>query len=165
MSRYVEIKPASNSATTYIAANLREPDVTEFRATFGQLDYSAVMLAATDRSWPFAYTAWVAEQPVFLFGVLSTPEHPHIGVAWGMGTNKAKRAIPGVTRFITQQMIPMLRDRGIRRVEVRAIKSNDFATRWIAEALGAEFEGELPEFGFQGETFLQFAWTKRKFHV
>lgn len=149
---------------SYIAANLRDQDVDEFVANFGQRDQMADMLTNVSvASGPNAFVACVDDTPALAFGVLVLADLPHIGHAYGFGTDKAWRTIPTVSHFIRTGLIPQLLDAGVNRVEVRVKADIKSSVHWLANHMGAQFETDLPEAGFRGETFKQFSWTRKQF--
>jgi hypothetical protein len=108
-----------------------------------------------------SYAAFYRGQPVFVFGTaLPSSDTPHLAVAWGLGTREAHRAIPAIGRFIRNELAPALIRGGIRRVEVRVLANSQASIKWLTDFMGARYEGRLPEFGFNGEPFFQFAWTR-----
>lgn len=113
-------------------------------------------------SGQLAWAALINSEPVLIFGVF-VGQPAHLGTAWGFGTDKAWRAIPEVSRFIRLGVIPELIDHGMRRVEVRVLASNRSSVAWLSKHMGARFETELADYGANGETFLQLAWTRRQF--
>src|SRR5262245_50449302 len=110
------IKPATLAAVSYIAANLRDRDVVEFRASLGQLNIPDTIAAIVQASGVHAFVCWVDDQPAFVFGVLANAMVPHIAQAWGYGTSAAWKAIPAAGRFIQQALIPDLLAVGVHRV-------------------------------------------------
>jgi hypothetical protein len=154
------ITEASRSAATFIAANLRDEDRQEFQAVFAEREPGPILTAIVAASEPFAFTAFLRGQPAFMFGVLAAPITPHLGVAWGFGTDGAPKIIPMVGRFVRKAMIPQLLQNGLHRVEVRVIASAESSVGWLTARMGAKFETDLPDCGVNQEHFKQFAWTR-----
>jgi hypothetical protein len=146
------------SAISYIAANLRDRDAIELRALFGPRVDVTTRLADIAVMPGIADVVWWRDQPIFVFGVLLPPATPQLGYAWGFGTDQAWRAIPAAGREVKSLSLRLIAD-GVRRVEVRVLAENRSSVHWLTNHLGAEFETELHQFGANGETFLQFAWT------
>lgn len=92
---------------------------------------------------PVAFCAFFAMTPVCLsVGMIATPEFPRVArelIRWG---KEAK---------------PRLLSLGFRRAECRAIEGHDDAVR-LLNHLGFVAEARIPDFGRNGETFVQFAW-------
>jgi RimJ/RimL family protein N-acetyltransferase len=64
---------------------------------------------------------------------------------------------PRFVRHVRQRLMPFLMDNGIRRVECRTLETYTASRRLLA-AMGARQETLLPDFGPDGEAFVQFAW-------
>lgn len=149
----VAIAELSPSAVAHITSNLRESDAREFAALFtcSPVDVFAQLSGFSVR---------LDGEPIFMFGVARSSAQPHLGVAWGVGTDKAWRAIPVAGRFVREVLIPDLMANGLTRVEVRALATNTAAIVWLVKHMGARFEANLPGLGINGETFAQLSWTR-----
>lgn len=156
----IRIQGPTLAHVSYVAANLRLTDQYEFEATLrtGLVPETLVNLVAD--SIPLSYVALDDGQPVFVYGVLVRPLQPHYGVAWGFGTDRARRAIPAVGRHIQTGLIPTLLAAGLTRVEVRVVQDAKSSARWLTKYMGAQFEANLADLGTNGETFMQYAWTR-----
>lgn len=153
----VEIRPLTPMAATYIAAYIRDTDRRELEAyqPGGSVAELAAVLSVSP-GWKFYAAA--DDVPVFAFGVVTHPWSPHTGSAWGFGTDKTRKVIPKITDFVREALIPELVDKGIRRVEVRALETHTSSFNWLAKRLGALPECDLRQAGANGETFVQLAW-------
>jgi hypothetical protein len=98
---------------------------------------------------------WVAVlrgDPVMAFGVCAT-SIPGLWSAWAFGTDRAKRAIPIVTRYInTTARRHFITTYNPRRLEIRALTSHDYANRWLPK-LGCKLETVCRQYGTGGEDF------------
>ena len=166
MTNRVTIFGQSVARVTYIAANLRDRDVVEIRSVRGHVtDIAVGMTDIAVASGPYGFVACLDNQPVLAFGVLVDANVPHLGAAWGYGTDKAWRSIPTVGRFIREHMVPALLKNEVRRVEVRVLADNKSNVSWLADHMGAKLEATLSDYGRNGETFHQFSWTQGMFNV
>jgi hypothetical protein len=160
----VQIAQAVPTMVSLVTSELRSADLIEIEAFFGSLDQidqklTKIVLA----SGPTAWAALVNSEPALIFGVFVCPDTPHLGVAWGFGTDQAWRTIPQVSRFIRRLVVPAFLAAGVRRVEVRVLADNKSSVSWLRKSMGATLEAELADHGVAGQTFLQFAWTKKQF--
>lgn len=108
------------------------------------------------------YTTWVAllnGKPALLYGVAVPPTLPHLGQAWGIGTDKARRVAVAVGRHLKGKIIPSLREQGLKRVEVRVSGQNPRSLDWLMTMAGAEYETKLPGWSRDGTIFHQLSWT------
>lgn len=98
----------------YVTANMREEERLDCDC-FGVTKEDATRLMVDLAS--HIYTAFVSGEAVFIFGVV-----PHDGTTtvslFGFGTDKTKRVMPAVTRFVHETWIPAMYREGTRRIEV-----------------------------------------------
>jgi hypothetical protein len=156
----ITIQGPQLSHVTYVAANLRLTDQYEFEATLKNAPLQPSLVELVANSIPYAYVALEDGQPIFMYGVLTRSIQPHYGLAWGFGTDRAKRAIPAVGRHIKETLVPLLLRAGLTRVEVRVVQDAKSSARWLTKYMGAQFETNLVDQGTGGETFRQYAWTR-----
>ena len=140
------IHTANLRDATYITANLRRQDRAE---TLAQLDVNMVQLGAMLCHQPYAYIAY-SDRPVMVFG--ASPMSRTTVSAWAIGTDRTRRVIPEVTRFINGPLAKQLVDDGYRWAEARSMEGHDAAHRWLRD-MGAERVLDLPDFGAGGEKF------------
>lgn len=136
---------------TYILANLRAGDQRELRAHLGEvppLDMAYATLAT-----PWAFQIRLHDQPVAAFGAHA--QSPTTVSAWAYGTDRFRRAVPQMTRFINGALARELVRQGFRWAEARSVEGHEEAHRWLL-ALGAQVACDLPGFGVNGERFLLF---------
>lgn len=105
------------------------------------------------------YAVYRDGNPEFVFGALQDPNMPHMAQIWGVGTNRCdNELIKDVGQFIKTDFTSELIRNGVRRAEVRVMADNRSSRMWLTRWLGARFETELPNFGRNGETFVQMSW-------
>jgi len=80
-----------------------------------------------------------------------------------IATDRWRRAALAVAKWAKRECMPQLLAAGYRRAECRAIDGHVDAQSFL-EFLGFTLECRCPEFGRNGETFLQYAW-RSKDHV
>ncbi len=152
----VEIVPGTLRDLTYIAANIREHDWREITA---QLPAEVTPTQAAAISYA-AGRSWVAlwkGQPVAAFGI--SPIAAAVLSIWAWGTDDMLRAIPTLTRYVENELVPEWDRLGLMRVEARSIADHKAAHRWL-RAMGWT-ETPCPEFGRSGEDFILFAQTRK----
>ena len=152
------IRPATMRDITYIGANLREDDRRELKASCALDSYTAIAGLSLQVSGEWAWCSWYKDQPIAAFGVApGSFINPHVWSAWAFGTDRFKRAVPEITRFMLAQQ-KQIRQAGCRRLEVRSLCGHDIASKWLL-AMGANHEGVLRKWGAGGEDFNLWAWT------
>ena len=152
----ITIRPGTVRDYCYIAANLRAHDRDEI---FCQLpegttsrEVGVLSYEGTIPEWRF--TAFMKDAPVAAFGFQWL--NAVTLAAWAWGTDSFKRCAPCMGRHILS-LKPDAREKGVRRIEARALKSHKTAARWMVK-LGAQPSAELKNFGRGGETFVLFEW-------
>jgi len=95
--------------------------------------------------------------PIAMMIVVKTT--PHVGEAGLFATDEFPLIAYALTRHLKNKVIPALYERGLNRVEVRALADQQANRRWI-EYLGARPEALLPCLGKNAECFAQYAWTQ-----
>lgn len=93
--------------------------------------------------------------PICMIGI--SVAAPGLGEAHMVATNDFPKIGLAVTAWVKGVMIPHL-EMEFRRVECRALAANRRAVQWL-RYLGAREECALANYGMNGETFLQFAWS------
>lgn len=103
-------------------------------------------VAITHRGLPAACVGAVELRPgvfeVFMFG---TDAWPNVAIT--------------ATRWVRRMLIPALYLAGAHRAQAASLATHISAHRWLGY-LGASIESEMPGFGGNGETFLQFVWLR-----
>jgi len=140
--------------TRYVLANCRARDRAEIEAT-ADFDTAAAsvleMLPLAVASSVFRSSGAPAAVAMFhqmtpaalTVSMIATDEWPNVAMdamRWGLRVAK-----------------PFLIERGYRRAECRAIDGHKDAIDFL-RFLGFEIEARIPEFGRNGETFIQLAW-------
>ena len=150
------IVPATLRDLSYIASRLRPEDHQEVSCQFEQ--WSPAGLAAVSLR-DHAYTVEVNGNPEAAFGACSMT-HKGLWVAWSWGSVRMWRAIPIITAFVRDIMIPDIIVQGCWRCEARAMAEHTGAHRWL-KRMGAVERCELPGWGKGGETFKLFEWLRQ----
>src|SRR5215510_13846262 len=145
----IEIVPASLRDATYLAANLREPDVRELAC---QLDPEIDIAEAAVQlmlNAPISHIVRRNASPIAAFGAV--PLTHVVWQLWAFGSKDLWRAIPAISKhfwFMADTMIAM----GIRRLEVRAWQGHDLAPLWL-RAVGCTHVADLSDHGHSREVF------------
>lgn len=150
----ISIRPATLRDMTYIAAHMRAADRREITAVYPATDTE--IGRAMHQMSEYAWTAWIDDAPVAAFGM--TRDLPGLGTGWAYGTDRLRRTVPAITRFIRTRMPEMI-EIGIRRVEVRTAIDHDISHRWL-EALGFQREGIARHYGADGLHYAIYAFTE-----
>ena len=153
----IEIRPGTLRDVSFIAANMRDEDWREIHAS-GPMDDRAEAGIMCHIASEFSWTAWIKDDPVCAFG-FARSGLPWVWSGFAFGTEKARRAIPSITRFGRTEAARLLLEAGARRVEVRSVVDHDLSHKWL-EGLGATRECEMKEYGRNGETFVLYSWTR-----
>lgn len=141
---------------SYVFANLRDIDVKE---AFCQLQDGikrhelAWWSIQAGESW----VAYLRDRPAMVYGY--APINVAAVSIWALGTPKANRVVPAVTRHVILDVIPKLMERGYLSMEARSYTEHTDAHRWM-ESTGAVRSGEPFPYGKGGELFQLFRWTK-----
>lgn len=140
---------------SYITNNMRAMDELEIFCQFksdnvsenAKLLSDSIMTNCADK-----FIAKIDGQPVAAFGVQEKSPRRFIG--WAFGTNKMRRAIPEVTRFIRSEILPALQIKA-NRIEAESLSTHKDAHRWL-KAFGAVPVCTLARVGKDGEDFILF---------
>lgn len=143
----------------YILDHLRAGDAHELRAATS-VDEPAELLDYYMSVIPHQAVFHVVSEcrnspPIAMIGVTTTS--PGLGEAHMVATDDFPKVGLELTRWVRDFMMPHLGE-NFRRVECRAMKKNTRACQWL-RYLKAREECELPDFGANGEVFIQFAWS------
>lgn len=151
----IDIRPANLRDASWLMANLRQLDREE---TFCQLPdgIPTGKLAEWFITTGDAFIAYHRDEPALLFG--TTRIHVCAMSIWALGTDKAERTIPAVSRFLIEHAIPWRLDEGFTCMEARSLETHHAAHRWM-ESMGGKREGEPYLYGKGGERFVTYHWT------
>lgn len=151
----IDIRPANLRDASWLMANLRQLDREE---TFCQLPdgLPTAKLAEWFITGGEAFIAYHRDEPALLFG--TTRIHVCAMSIWALGTDRANRAIPAVSRFLIEHAIPWRLDEGFTCMEARSLETHHDAHRWM-ESMGGKREGEPYLYGKGGELFVTYRWT------
>lgn len=142
----------------HIANNLRARDREELFATRYGNDPADVARDAV-QTGAFRWGAYLDGEPIAAIGAM--PRWPRVWSAWSYGTDKWPRAALTLTKHVRGFMLPALYHAGAIRVDALSLGSHTDARRWL-ELLGAEAEISLDNWGRNGETFVNYVWTRKK---
>ena len=158
----MQIADINRRDVSYVMANLRQADRDEAVATVGEFAPEALtewMLASTDRGlgWVARMDAGSAWVPVAAWGFGRITRR--CKRVWLVGTRRWGQAARLVTSHLLHVGIPGVVAEGVHRVQAHSVEGHVTAHRWM-ERLGAVRECEMPGYGWDGETFYQYAWTR-----
>jgi hypothetical protein len=141
---------------SYVAANLRPEDDEELSC---QLPNWNVFGLAAMSLRDHAYCVLIDGNPEAAVGAHRVSNHNGLWVAWSWGTRRMWRAVPTISRFVRDVMIPDIIEQGGWRCEAKAMAKNASAHRWL-ERMGATRRADLPGWGMNGETFVLYEWVR-----
>jgi len=106
-------------------------------------------------------------QPEFILGAV--PQIQGVFGIWGFGTNKTKRAVPALTRYVNDCLIPGAFGSGIAtRLEIRVPAQSQWSIDWLCGACGFVPEAMLPGYSDVPHVQLRFSnseYIDRYVHV
>lgn len=162
----IQLGPATLRDATYIVANMRDTDRHEVYCQLpdGMDDWRvAYFLLMNGEAYAARWTRQDGREfPVMFFGV--QPMNAVALAIWALGTKHAWRAVPAVTRFVIDDLVPRKLEQGYRIMEARSIEGHTQAHRWM-ESTGAHRIGKPFEYGRNGELFHLFRWTVSDYHT
>ncbi len=140
----------------HVAQNLREPDRHELRELGIADEDHAQRVTGTVGSTPVSYLVTYQDEPVFIYGV--TFQTPGFVVLWGFGTDKARLAIPVVSRHVRRIWLTELGYAGVRRIEARLPTTCRESLQWL-KSCGMEHDCTLHGVSVTGESFEQLSYV------
>lgn len=153
--RAIEIMPATIRDATFVLYNLRAADQIEVMCQLPQgVSLGGVahtMLMSGDN-----YAARVDDQPVAFFGWHAL--NAACSAIWAIGTDNMWRAVPAITDYVLEAMVPDMLLDGFVSMEARSHVDHVVAHKWMVY-LGAKQHGGPYVFGRDREMFLTFRWT------
>ena len=155
----VAIEPLLFRDCCYIAANIRDEDWNECRCQLeNENKFELASLSYFSTVEDLRWCLRVNGQPTAAMGLGKTG--PTLCQAWMWGTKHMNRGFPTMIRFLNTSVRQNLLERGVLRVEVRALETHEFVRRgWIAR-MGARDCGLMRKYGKNGEDFRLYAWWK-----
>lgn len=140
-----------------IAQNLRERDREELFATrYG--DDPADLARDAIRTGAFRWGAYLDGRPVAAIGAF--PRWPNVWSAWAYGTDEWPKVVLTLSKHVRRFMIPALYRAGAVRVDCCALETHYDARKWLT-AMGAEAEITLDKWGKNGQSFVNYVWTRK----
>lgn len=151
----VVMREANLRDASFVLANLRPLDYQELscqtRPGTPLSDIAAYLVMGND-----AFVAHVDGTPAAVFGTSDMG-----GAArsiWALGTKRMWRAVPAITDFVVEDIVPALLGDGYHMLEARSLSTHHLAHNWMLGA-GAEQVGPPFPYGRNREMFLLFRWT------
>lgn len=138
----------------YVIDRMREADRREIAAT--RFDISNVELM--DFVIAIGGEAWIAgrgDEPIAACGLVEA--RPGCWSMWLFATDNFPQIGLSMTKCLRRVIVPWLIRAGAHRMETLSMGARAEAHRWL-EALGAEREATLREYGRGREDFISFAW-------
>lgn len=153
----MKLSPPDLASFQHICRNLREKDVLELTAEHGEVapDDLAHRLLNAWRVCGVAGHVVSLDEPIALAVIVQlTPRAASAGL---LATNRWKEIVRPYSVHVKTRFLPSLVERGVRRLEARAWEGHHDARRWLTW-MGATEECRVPQWGANGETFIQYGW-------
>lgn len=144
---------------SFIFNNLRSGDAREVKALFDQSVSLHTLVHVVAQSWDnaqFKHMVYGADGEPIAFICFNASTVTTLQVSM-MSTARWKEAARPLIRWGLKYFKPVALHWGYRRVECRTIAGNSDAIRFL-EGLGFRLECAVPDYGVNGEGFLQYAW-------
>ena len=145
-------------AISFILSNCRARDRKEIAATMSQ---ETVELAVREmwpgREWGEIFYDALGLPACFIMFHAITPVALTASL---IATDSWRDVAPRVIRWGLKLFKPQALEAGFLRVECRAMAGHTDAI-WMLERLGFTLEAFVPDFGRDGQLFLQYAWRRR----
>lgn len=160
------LTPPTWDALQHVCVNMRAWDRIEVEGFYGQCDPVAVARQFY-MMWPHAFlshVAWsaVSREPVAILMLVRAPVPTQL-IATMIATDRFPKIGGALTRHVLKIIKPMLLDTSIRRLQAHAHEGHAVSRHWL-ERLGAVEEALMPDYGVNGETYVQYAWRKSDVH-
>lgn len=154
----MRLGPPDLASLQYICRNLRERDRQELAAS--EIDFDP------DRTANRLLHAWricgafgqivSLDEPIAVLCLLwVTPRATSAGL---LATDRWPEVAKAYSKHCERVLKPKLIAGGVRRIEARTWDQHDDSRRWLSW-LGAKEECRIPQWGANGETFIQYGWT------
>ena len=151
----IEVVPACLRDVSYVLYNLNPADEAETACQIDpalkryELAYGLLMSGDN-------FAVRIDGQPVAVFG--TAPLNRATLSVWALGTDRMRKALPAISRYLIDVHLPEMVEQGYRYMEARSLATHHAAHRWL-RWLGAKELGGPHPFGRDGEDFLLFRWT------
>lgn len=154
------VHPSTLRDASFVMANLRPRDRAEIMCQVPEGTKTHELAYGLNLS-PEAWTIHLEDrQPIALFG--ENHMTPACVIVWAMGTRHMWRAIPLLTQFMRDDVVPRLIAQGYCTMEARSHVLHLQAHRWM-HSTGAVQADQPYEYGRNGEKFITFRWTADAF--
>ena len=151
----IEVVPATLRDASYVLYHLNAQDEAETACQIDpklRRDHLAYMLLMSGDN----FAVRINGQPVAVFG--TAPLNRAALSVWALGTDRMRKALPAISRYLLDVHLPEMTAQGYRYMEARSLSTHVAAHRWL-RWLGGKVLGEAHPFGRDGENFFLFRWT------
>jgi len=160
----VTVVTATVRDVSFVGAHMREADWRELRCQIPD-NWDARDAALFCHESAMEDTRFVLTHegtPAGVFGVSPTL-NPALWSVWAFGTEDFTKVAPALTkhalRFMCTDFVEIYPR--AKRLEVRSIYDHDVAHKWL-KSMHARHDGDLYEYGKDGENFVLYSWTRRE---
>lgn len=152
----MKLSHISEDGFHHIVRNMREWDRREVYAVSWATDPQTLGDQMFANLGSFAFMASADDgEPVAAIGALNA--WPGLWTPWAIGTDRFPLIARQLTRFVRNDMIPLMRDLGFRRAECFSMVGHAESHKWLA-ACGGTPEYTAKSYGKNGEDFVLYAW-------
>ncbi len=154
----MRIEPPCTRDVAYVGAYMRQRDRDEFIALTHFASYGELVFSLIERfaSHPDVFVVH-DEEPVAVGGMIL--HRPNVATLLFFATDKFAAVGRPFTRFVKKQLFRTYVERGVHRIEAQALADYGEVRSWL-NVLGLTAEATMPGFGRDGQTYIQYAWTK-----
>lgn len=155
MTNSISIEEVNLRDLSFIIANMRDMDRKEILCQYPYDDDRENLKVLTHgvmAAQSFKHIAKLKGQPVAVFGMQEVSPKRFKG--WAFGTDKMKRAVPAITKFIQEKYITHL-EQYANRIEAESLVGHEQAHKWLV-GLGSTPVLTMKKIGKNGEDFILF---------
>lgn len=153
------VEAATPDLVRRVAEAMRARDREEFMAVSSLHDHRDLVDSLVRRFGQHPDVIVVSDSagPVVVGGLIRY--RPNVASLLLFATDGMPRVGADLTRFIKHRLFAAYRDAGVHRIECSSLGGYTQIHRWL-RALGLKQEARMEGFGRDGQTYLQFSWTK-----
>lgn len=156
----MKIEPATRQDVFDVALNMRNRDFDEFSAVSFCETRAELAASLSERYGDRGdvMCGWFDGVPTCIGGTVEG--RPNVVTLLFFATDEFPKIALPITRWITKQLFPRLRQSGVHRIEAVSLDGYEQTHDWL-RTLGLSPEaGPMHGYGKAGEAYVQFAWSE-----
>lgn len=155
----MRVEAAFAADIVHVANRMRERDREELMAVSPFTRHYDLVHALATRydGHPDAMAFHGDDGPIGIGGMIQ--QRPNVATLMFFATDDLPKIGSDLTRFIKQRLFPGYIARGTHRIECASLDGYEEVHRWLG-VLGLTREATMLKYGRNGETYVQFSWTK-----